>query len=89
MTARDCPTCGAPCDANSSLYGAATPGPGDVAICLYCADFHVYADDQGSKRAPTEDERAEFLADKRIVAVIAGVRELHMRHPELKDRCVQ
>lgn len=89
MSGRDCPTCGAPCDADSDLYGDATPGPGDVALCLYCADFHIYTDAQGSKRAPTADERQELLADERIVRAIAGIRDLHLRHPELKDRCVR
>jgi hypothetical protein len=43
-----------------------------VSICWYCAHVTLFADD-GTMREPTDDERAELVADPEVTRAVASV----------------
>ena len=40
-----CPSCGMCCDTATDINGTATPVPGDLSVCFYCADFLMFSED--------------------------------------------
>jgi hypothetical protein len=59
-----CSQCGDVHDYASDAYTKMVPRSGDVAICVTCGYFMVFADDL-SLREPTAEERAEISSDPR------------------------
>lgn len=56
-----CPYCGATNELHKDPTGNATPRPGDVTVCWYCANACVFTDTM-RLRPPTSTEINEILA---------------------------
>lgn len=41
----NCPSCGHPFDADTSVFGEGRPRPGDLALCIGCGAFLRYSAD--------------------------------------------
>lgn len=74
-----CPACGHAVNAAADVGGEQhAPKPGDVSVCIYCAELLVFTED--SLRLPTQGEMADFRRTPRIMrakaAVISMLREM-------------
>lgn len=69
-----CPSCDQPLDGHlGTRPGQAGPKPGDISICVYCAELLVYGD--GLRLAiPDEALRADLMTDPHITRALAVVR---------------
>lgn len=66
-----CPCCGALIDGFSGITDAeATPEPGDVGVCLYCCEVHVYDGEPVAVRKPTPQESLAFAADPSVAEAV-------------------
>jgi hypothetical protein len=78
-----CPTCGTKVnDATVVFHGAskASPAPGDVTVCIYCAAVSIF-DDELCLRRPTPDEQREIARDPRVQKTVAEIRRhVHQRN---------
>ncbi len=63
----NCPICNHKIDAHSDPYGSAKPKPGDVTVCLYCANVFVFTEAL-YLRDPAPEEWEEINRDKRVVS---------------------
>jgi len=71
-----CPTCGAMLGADTMLDDDdATPSPGDIGLCAYCAEVLVFDGDLIRRRAEG-DLRAEVLADPRVATARAAIEQM-------------
>lgn len=41
---QSCPKCGKKLDAVSDAFGEASPGPGDMTVCLYCGQIMQFGE---------------------------------------------
>jgi len=66
-----CLGCGKFVDAATGVFGATTPEPGDVTVCLYCGHLMVFREFRGRLQLdnPTDKEIHAIAGDKRILAV--------------------
>lgn len=60
----ECPSCEMALDAATDAYGEATPEPGDLTVCIYCAAILVFTDTMGL-RLPTDEEFAALPQETR------------------------
>lgn len=68
-----CRVCGERLDAaTAAISEHATPVPGDVSVCFYCATVSIYADDM-TLRAPTPEERRELDASDEVTRVVRSI----------------
>lgn len=76
-----CLACGMKIDAATptpDFPDSATPGPGDIALCLDCAHIMIYADDL-TLREPTGEEIFEIAGDPDIIRAVDAIGELKRR----------
>ena len=76
-----CPSCGGKLEAHTDAYGEATAKPGDVAICVYCAELLRF-DEQLHVRAVDDLERASLLTDPRVEQAVGAVLTSIATNPE-------
>lgn len=79
VTPTRCPFCDTYMDASTVAIGDddASPTPGDVSVCLYCARVSVY-DEDGTLRKPTLPESIGFAEDRDIQrARAAAIKTAH------------
>lgn len=62
-----CLNCGVMMDAATNVADNKLPGPGDIAICLYCGHLMAFADNL-TYRPLTDAEMFEAAGDPRIIA---------------------
>jgi hypothetical protein len=74
-----CPTCGKTLDSAAGIGNPQLPNPGDVSICLYCANVAIF-DIDDTLRTPTAAEQAELDRDTSIQKVRATVRQYAQEH---------
>jgi hypothetical protein len=75
-----CPYCGHLIDASTSAEDA-SPGPGDVTVCLNCREIVVFADDM-SLRLPTEQELIEVAGNDKVLAVLLALADIPLKGAE-------
>ncbi len=79
LTAQECSHCGRNNSGNTPIEGDASPEPGDVSLCAYCALFSVFTDELTLRR-PNADEtrwiRASPLCRRAQMALVFGHRML-------------
>ena len=74
-----CLNCGHSITAGAPVErGDRPPVPGDIAICLYCAHVHIYADGL-ALREPNDDEMVEIAGDPDMVKAVNAIGELWRR----------
>lgn len=73
----ECPECGAEVDAASEIGpDEATPEPGDLAVCLYCAGLGIYVErEDGSLgiRLTTAEEKLGLSENEQVNGVRAAI----------------
>lgn len=69
-----CPSCNILLDGASQLNGDNMPNPGDVGVCVYCSNVHVFDDDL-SMRKPTPEEESEILKNPHIIKIQKSIFE--------------
>lgn len=80
-----CLDCGKLIDSASrsdSRLPDARPGPGDIGICFGCGHVMIYADDEGTLRAPTDEELVDIAGDQEMVETqnrLAAFRKMNHR----------
>lgn len=78
MTFR-CPRCGYEHDQQECLTSPkATPRPGDLTVCIRCAELLVF-DGQGGVRQPTDGERAEYEPEVQIAELRRAIQIINQR----------
>lgn len=82
-----CPACDAPFEAVTAAPGnaQATPSPGDVSVCPYCAFVGVYDDGLHVVKIP-RDRATRILADESVQALAAYWRANPLPRPDRGDR---
>lgn len=67
---RRCPACSAVVDAATAMDGSdASPAPGDVTVCLYCARVLIFTAD--GLRLPTFEEIEQLAGNEDLVRAVA------------------
>ena len=75
-----CPNCGVPLDRVSHAADAkATPSPGDLTVCLYCAHLLAF-DDELQMRELTEAEKVEAAGCPELLRTMEFVRKFNDHH---------
>jgi len=80
-----CTICGHDLDGATQINGNNMPKPGDVSICVGCANIAIFDDDL-KLRQPNLDEERELLKDQVIAEAQANVllylkvRKLKLKH---------
>lgn len=71
-----CNTCGYRITTATSTTDEATPGPGDVSICLACGAIEVFVDSPNGlvTRPTTELEYQEAMQNETVQATVAMIR---------------
>lgn len=77
----NCPSCGKLIDCNTGLFGAKSPKPGSVSICIYCAGIHLFT--KTGLREPSANELLKLLADAGVRQAQLAVKE-HIQTREAK-----
>lgn len=72
LQAQPCPSCDARIDAHTAAHSTASPKPGDVSVCLYCAAILRYGDDLTLELVP-DPERTELLEESEELANVVGL----------------
>ena len=78
-----CPSCGARLDAASGLDHDNAPKPGNVWICIQCAEIVIY-DEQLGLRKPTLAEMIELQTSQEWPLIAAAVRTARAMHAKPK-----
>lgn len=79
-----CWSCGYAMDAHSAIGDRdATPGDGDVSICLACGEPGIYQSVLGGLviRRPTDTERTDILQDPTIISTLLAHRAAIEQNP--------
>lgn len=71
---QDCPSCGARCEAGTSVHHRSPPKKGDVVVCVCCASVLIYGPAL-FLRKPTPAEGAYLQSDPELVQTVAAVAE--------------
>lgn len=71
-----CPYCGKKHNATTSTTGDHLPKPGDITICIECANVLLFNDDL-TTRKPTDNELEEIMHFPFVVEAILSVKSLH------------
>jgi len=80
-----CSVCGHDLDGATQINGDNKPKPGDVSICVGCANIAIFDDDL-NLRQPDLDEEQELLKDQTIaeaqtkILLYLKVRELKLKY---------
>ena len=70
----DCVKCGKLLDTATDPYkGAELITPGDVSVCLYCANIMIF-DENAKLRPPTATELVEVMKDASVLRLIHAVK---------------
>lgn len=72
-----CPYCTKSLDLTEDLIGMNIPKPGDVSICIGCADILLF-DESMQMRKPTEEEKKELDKNQAIQKIRVYVLELRL-----------
>jgi hypothetical protein len=72
-----CPYCGYKVDRASHVgEEQASPKPGDVSICMLCANVSLYVDDLGNVRKATPEEVKELEANPTVAKTQLAIRTI-------------
>lgn len=69
----DCPWCGKHNELASNVTSESPPSPGDVSICIECANWSVFDDDMMSRKVAEDDP---MMADPKIKIITLAVQQL-------------
>ena len=69
-----CPHCRTKVNAAGSIDKPATPKPGDINICFYCANINIYDEDL-KVRLPTPEEIEEISKDQSVLHIQEKIRQ--------------